>query len=136
MSPFRKLALLRNTETRMLCILWQQILPSSRSTVQTATFTGGRYIGRRKHANILGRFSDALQQEAYRAELDLVGQLIASGGQASFDQAELLRRSRERDVFKSVSMTSVWKTVFRFFLPALLFLLGSMLLMMLLKHLE
>lgn len=69
-----------------------------------------------------GRYEDQEKQKKYMHELDNIGELIKNGQSPSFDSDDLERLREQKHDVESISLLTVFKTLFRLFLPAIIFL--------------
>jgi hypothetical protein len=84
----------------------------------------------------LGRFEDADDRKNYGDELEELATRIKTHASIDFDAADLRRLEEQRGLVRSTSPKQAWLAIFRFFLPAILFLLALALLVFLLKALR
>jgi hypothetical protein len=69
----------------------------------------------------------------YREELRQLARTIKAGECVKYDDSELKRLQKQKEMVDSVSLKTVCKTLFRIFLPAILLLLFIVVILILLK---
>ncbi len=69
------------------------------------------------------RFDDADRRKTYQLELTALAESIRRGDRIAFDEADLPRLRRQKDLVESVPSSAVWSAVVRLFLPAVVVLL-------------
>lgn len=71
----------------------------------------------------LGRYEDEDDRHRYREELALMGRALREGGDPiDYDLAELSRLLAQKRLLDSIPPSAAWGVLFRFFLPAVIFL--------------
>ena len=71
----------------------------------------------------LGRYENDDDIRRYEGELVLMGRALREGDELiDYDPEELSRLRAQKQRVDSIPLTAVWGAVFRFFLPAIIFL--------------